>query len=364
MLQTHGLDFGDAWDEPGGDANGNPYPTLLEHEGARHEIVPGFFMGHRIDAEPDGQPTPTANGDDYTDLADEDGVTLHGVLVPGQMASFTVWVTDDYQRGGTLNAWIDLDGSGDWTSRADEHFVQDAPVTHGANRFDIPLPADATVGSTVVRFRLSTAAGLTPQFEAPDGEVEDYAVDILEAKWVQPPKPDTLDNFYLGWNELSYVDNQGNGQIAGDDWVCDTTDPVTEIVWWGSFIGWDDSWRLPEVLPSSFHFAIWTDVPAGVDAPYSHPGAVIWEHDGAGFDMEWAGWDYDPRHGTYEANYRFSLPLDQADQFVQPGDQGIYWITISAVYDTDVIAHPFGMKTRPRDPAPPPRTTPCGFTIP
>ncbi len=353
MLNGDGLDFGDAWDQTGGDANGNPYPTLLEHDGARHVIVPGFFMGHRIDAESDGQPTQDANGDDYTDLADEDGVTLHAPLVPGQTASFTVYVTDVNQLGGTLNAWIDLDGSGDWTSRADEHFVQDVAVTHGANRFDIPLPADATVGSSVARFRLSTAAGLTPQGEAPDGEVEDYAVDIIETKWVQPPEPATPDNIYLGWNEPSYVNQSSQGSLAGDDWVCDTTDPVTEIVWWGSFLDWNDGSQLPQVAPSSFHFAIWTDVPVGPDDPFSHPGTVEWVHDSSNCDWEWVGWDYDPRTGTYEAAYRFSVSLDEVNQFDQPGDHGIYWLTISAGYDTETIDHPFGWKTRPRDPASP-----------
>jgi hypothetical protein len=49
------FDFGDAPES---------YGTLLEDDGARHSIVPGFRLGQSIDAEGDGQPTPDATGDD------------------------------------------------------------------------------------------------------------------------------------------------------------------------------------------------------------------------------------------------------------------------------------------------------------
>jgi len=162
----------------------------------------------------------------------------------------------------------------------------------------------------------------------------------------------TPDNVYLGWDEPSYVvEASGTGVIAGDDWVCGTTNPVSELVWWGSFIDWDDGSQLPPVLPTHFHVAIWTNIPAGVDGPFGHPGTVIWEQNCVGFTWEWVGWDYDPRTETYKVCYRFSQVLDTP--FEQPGDDGSYWITIAAVYDTDTIDHPFGWKTRPRDPGSP-----------
>src|SRR5207249_11870054 len=51
------IDFGDAPDSL-------VYPTLMIFNGARHRLVPGIYLGTRIDFEPDGQPDPNATGDD------------------------------------------------------------------------------------------------------------------------------------------------------------------------------------------------------------------------------------------------------------------------------------------------------------
>ena len=67
-------------------------------------------------------------------------------------------------------------------------------------------------------------------------------------------------------------DPERDQQIVADDWFCDTPDPVTDIHWWGSFLGWTDP-ELP-ALPRAFHIGIWTDVPAGVTDPFSHPGQM------------------------------------------------------------------------------------------
>jgi len=48
-----------------------PYPTLLASNGARHEVI-GPRIGALVDAEPDGQPTSSANGDDTHGVDDED----------------------------------------------------------------------------------------------------------------------------------------------------------------------------------------------------------------------------------------------------------------------------------------------------
>src|SRR5205823_5695034 len=72
------MDFGDAPDLP--------YPTLLASNGARHRIVPGFYLGAGVDFEPDGQPNGTATGDDSNGSADEDGVIFSTPLYAGQLA--------------------------------------------------------------------------------------------------------------------------------------------------------------------------------------------------------------------------------------------------------------------------------------
>jgi hypothetical protein len=71
-------DFGDAPDS---------YHTLLANNGARHKIVDEVHLGQLINAEPDGAPTPRADGDDKNNIADEDGVVfIHASSVKNQHA--------------------------------------------------------------------------------------------------------------------------------------------------------------------------------------------------------------------------------------------------------------------------------------
>ena len=53
------------------------------------------------------------------------------------------------------------------------------------------MPANAVVGPTYARFRLSIAGGLLPVGFALDGEVEDYRVQIVDAT----PPATTIDTF-------------------------------------------------------------------------------------------------------------------------------------------------------------------------
>ncbi|MEJ5299065.1 MAG: hypothetical protein WHZ52_13625, partial [Armatimonadota bacterium] len=169
----------------------------------------------------------------------------------------------------------------------------------------------------------------------------------LAVKWDQPPQEMEPPQAWLGWNELSV---HGGKQIAADDWRCDTEDPVTDIHWWGSFLNWTRPEPPPD-MPSHFHIAIWTDVPAGQDEPWSHPGQVIWETDCYEFSITPEGFDFDPRDESFETCFRFDQMLNEQEWFRQTTQQGIYWISIAAVYpDGMVVEHPWGWKTRPRDP--------------
>jgi hypothetical protein len=159
------MDFGDAPDQP--------YPTLLVNDGARHLINPEVFMGFKIDAEADGQPTFPADGDDNAVSDDEDGVRFLTPLVPGQVAKVEVIVSID----GFLDAWIDYDQDGVWTPA--EQIAASKLMVVGPNTFDFVVPAGAIphpTRPTYARFRFSMNGGLQPEGLAPDGEVEDYAV--------------------------------------------------------------------------------------------------------------------------------------------------------------------------------------------
>ncbi|MBN2448598.1 MAG: hypothetical protein JXO22_17865, partial [Phycisphaerae bacterium] len=165
-------------------------------------------------------------------------------------------------------------------------------------------------------------------------------------KWSQPPAPwegEMID----GWDEWSI---RGSNQIAADDWVCTDATPVTDVHWWGSFLGWTETTPPTNMLPRRFHVAIWSDVPAGT-VPWSHPGVVLhtfWVMD---YTMEFVGWDLDPC-GIHppESCFRFDYEMPYDDWFIQPEGDHVYWISIAADYDTGIVPlYPFGWKTRVQD---------------
>lgn len=156
------LDFGDAPD--------GPYPTLLASDGARHEPT-GITLGATRDAESDGQPTATADGDG----ADEDGV----IFGSNPSAGFTTMVTVNASASGLLDAWIDFNDDGDWQDPGEQIFTNQS-VNSGDNVFNITTPVDATADTTFGRFRVSAAGNLAPTGLANAGEVEDYEITIID----------------------------------------------------------------------------------------------------------------------------------------------------------------------------------------
>lgn len=157
-----------------GDAPDVPYPTLAVSNGANHQISPGFFLGAAIDADPNGQQTPDASGDDNDgDPADdEDGVLLLTQLIFNNPAQIQVTAS----QPGLLDAWIDYNIDGDWLDAGEQIFASQ-PLNAGVNALVINVPA-ITAGTTFARFRLSRAGGLAPTGYHQDGEVEDYQVIV------------------------------------------------------------------------------------------------------------------------------------------------------------------------------------------
>jgi hypothetical protein len=328
-----------------------PYPTggIMA---ARHVIDGVTFLGAGVDPEATGQPDPCALGDDNDGNDDEDGVVFTTQLVPGQPASVNVTAS----VAGQLDAWIDFLGDGDWSDPCDQAFFS-VPLTGGGTTDTLPFVVPASAAGnidTFARFRFSTAGGLSysgphPSGPFPDGEVEDYRVHIeAKRKWSQPPvemdpcQPPT----YYGWDEYSIYDGM---QIAGDDWLCVDQRPVSDIHWWGSYYGWDMP-EPPQTAPIGFHIGIWTDVPAGVDLPYSHPGMMVWEYlaDIAEVNEQWVGWDYHEQH-PMDTCFKYDLQIPEEMWFWQEGGDTVYWLTISAIYATmpPPIDYYWGWKTRP-----------------
>ncbi|MHC4400827.1 MAG: nidogen-like domain-containing protein, partial [Planctomycetota bacterium] len=197
-----GIDFGDA---PA------TYPNLLQQNGARHEIKDDLFLGDvaKPDPELDGKPSIDALGDD-NDLVgdDEDGVVPLTRLVPGEDATFEVKVTGD----GYLAGWIDLNGDGMWAdfAAADGTVISErviSPTTlysTGTHFVEVKIPDDLTAKTTFARFRLSSDPNAisTPRGQAPDGEVEDYQVEI-----------EVGQSSISGWK---FDDVNGDGSRGGD----------------------------------------------------------------------------------------------------------------------------------------------------
>ncbi len=224
------LDWGDAPDNP---QVATDYPTLRISDGARHAIRPGFLMNLAIDPDSDGQPTINADGDDNDgDGDDEDAITTTPIqLLVGVNPSISIPVTAPTGTTYTVRGWIDLNGNGSWNDPGETAAVTaTGPQTVVLN---FPQAPTAPITLTYARFRLSTDATsiANPTGLAPDGEVEDYPVTIIQ----QPRDMDFGDaptngynypvmfeqnggrhtivpNFYFG----SRVDMDTNGQPTGD----------------------------------------------------------------------------------------------------------------------------------------------------
>ena len=170
-------DLGDAPDS---------YLTLFDSGGPLHGLDPArdLYLGACVDSETDGQPSVGADGDDTgagaSDLGtcagndDEDGVTFDTAVIACQQADFTIVASE----AGRLDAWIDLDGDGTF-SGVDDQIFADVALLAGSNPLSIQVPCDATPGTSYARFRVSSVGGLGFGGTTPDGEVEDYRIEVL-----------------------------------------------------------------------------------------------------------------------------------------------------------------------------------------
>ena len=212
------MDFGDAPDPT--------YPTLLDSDGARHVVVMRTYLGAGVDAELNGKPSPTAQGDDNADTDDEDGVTgLPSQLIPGDKPTVTVSASVN----GYLNAWIDFNRNGDWLDPGEQIFINEA-ISFGANTLSFKVPTDAISGPTLARFRYNTKGGLSFHGLADDGEVEDYLVEIDELRLDFGDAPDSyattlarngarhpiVPGVYMGTSMSTSIDDEIDGQDSAD----------------------------------------------------------------------------------------------------------------------------------------------------
>ncbi|MCC9608309.1 GEVED domain-containing protein [Blastopirellula sp. JC732] len=157
-----------------GDAPDANYKTLLASNGARHLPFSQLYLGAGMDGEFDGQPSSDAKGDDNdANGDDEDGVVMPRVLLSGTSANFTVTAS----AAGKLDAWIDFNHNG--VFEPSEKIANSIDVSAGANLISVAVPQFSPTSLTFARFRISSTGGLAPTGVALDGEVEDYAIQII-----------------------------------------------------------------------------------------------------------------------------------------------------------------------------------------
>ena len=170
-------DFGDAEDT---------YGTTVADDGPRH-LVTGYdadadtaalMLGDTVDGDVDGVPGPDADGDDTTDVADEDGVAGGVLVTPGQATTVSVSATNSTGTVATLAGWIDRDN--DLIFEATERATASVPASSGAGTYTLTFPAGASTTVGQARFRLfpGTVANPLPTGAAAGGEVEDYPVTV------------------------------------------------------------------------------------------------------------------------------------------------------------------------------------------
>lgn len=220
------MDFGDAPESINVGGIPRLYPTTLANDGARHIVLAdGPSLGSLVaDAEPDGQSSFAANGDDQSGSDDEDALQQTIALSPGQSLTGLSVSHDGGASGAILNAWFDLNVDGDWDDPG-EQILSNVVVPSGAastSLGDTVLPATTAAGTTFLRLRISSQADLTPRGEAPDGEVEDFALNI------GPPPPQVAD---LSLNQTVTDENPSRGDQVSFTITLrnDGPDPATNV---------------------------------------------------------------------------------------------------------------------------------------
>ncbi len=158
------LDFGDAPES---------YGTSIQTNGPRHGFSSepsSIRLGSVVDGESDAYAHPLTDNDSGVD---EDGITFITNIVQHQ----TTRVSVDAPNGGLLNAWIDVDRNG--TFDLTDQVITDQVLSAGQQIVSFTTPSNVVEGSSWARFRISSVSGVEAKGGAPDGEVEDYPVNLL-----------------------------------------------------------------------------------------------------------------------------------------------------------------------------------------
>lgn len=178
-------------------------------------------------------------------------------------------------------------------------------------------------------------------------------------KWAQPP--DMLKG--VNMPSFNYPEQDPAQQfIRADDWLCDGR-RVTDIHWWGSYLGYMSNSNGP-VLPPAFGpskplgFAIgwYTDVPTNITQAYSQPGTLLASlfvpltncHE-VYYGTVLQDWPQGTTNYEHEFQYYADL-LDISTPWLETNDV-VYWLSIHALFQANPepggIHQGWGWKTTP-----------------
>ncbi|WP_182868970.1 GEVED domain-containing protein [Rhodopirellula sp. JC639] len=174
-----GFDYGDA---PA------PYVSELADGGPRHRVDPTLGLGQIVTADSDAE-LPNAD-------AGDDGVTLPAAFQAGFESNISMFVrnTDAGMLSDNpvyVDAWFDWNQNGVFEASERRRFgtpgTNLTPVFNNTSTtVSIDVPANAAIGETYVRFRISESATTGPTGSGGIGEVEDYAIFVTNNPFQNP----------------------------------------------------------------------------------------------------------------------------------------------------------------------------------
>jgi len=194
---------------------------------ASQGISPSLRMGALVDAEYVSTRNATATGDDITNLADEDGVTLPS-MTASQTVTIPVVATNSTGALGYLNAWIDFNNNGVLTDSGEQlatNLSIPTGTTNATQNLNITVPAGATAGANIgMRVRLTSVASPGVTGTVGNGEVEDYVTTIAVpttdfGDWISAADASSIASSNLRMGAIvdtEYVSTR-NAAATGDD---------------------------------------------------------------------------------------------------------------------------------------------------
>ena len=124
--------------------------------------------------------SPAQGDDNNNDAYDTERNDDEDIEVPQLAVGRSIDITVPVNGTGYLNVWFDWNADNDF-GEENEQVVTNLSVDTGNITLTLNVPANAEIGNSFARFRISTQQDLLSTGYAKDGEVEDVAIEIIES---------------------------------------------------------------------------------------------------------------------------------------------------------------------------------------